>query len=403
MRWTLISATSQRRETMTAIELHPIPQEKRFLLFLTPVEDDIWTCAQLIAQEHEDELIVDIAVDHSTLMHLRCASNLASSTEEYHRAIRKLLKSGILSEKGLTAKGTKMRYAFAIRPEAFLVKSISSRAAISRERLHIQSESLVQTRCVNSDTNPTKEDILEIIRTVCRELYPDEKKADIETRTLPIYLLAGYFMQEFSFFPGMFVPVTEGDDRFAVAYPGYESCRLYDEQNAPKLGATLVIIPNQDEADTSISLYLTPVSKTIPHGEFEDLIPQTTDGEFLNDLMCAEDLARLSSEDLKSRVRLYQSLASHAAVWLSRTEQALEIRKCEQEKQEREAREFAELQRQLDEAERVAREAEQRRLQLMEQIGGKKPPRRYGRPFIICESCKACPAIPGECKCRDCM
>ncbi len=382
--------------------------EKRYVLYLTPAESDVWTSVQVLAQEHGDELLVDIPVDQELLVRKWRLGTLKCSSAEYLRAIRKLTETGILADRGFVAKMTKRRCAFSISPEAFLTVNVSRRSAYWESPSEIAPIKHTQRHFLQSATAPSREEILQEIEEFYLS-HGDGGKARSSALNLCIMLLGKWareiFPSDGALQPeGMFHAVGEHEDRYIVAFPGYEPFRLHDERFAPKLGARLVILPQEGTEDGSSTLYLAPPSSHRHWHDFEDTLPYHDDGELRTDWLEGEALGQLSLEELERWQRFCQCLKSHVDTWSSALGEAFERRQREEEERARKAQEIERLGRELAEAERAAKEAERRKHAIEEQMQNvEDPPRRSSRPVMLCRSCGECPVVPGEWYCRDCL
>jgi hypothetical protein len=379
--------------------------DKRYVLYLTPAEEDVWTNVMVMAQEHGDELIVDIPVDPKDLMRYWRSEKLESSTAEYCRAVTKLEKSGILSDKGFVSNGTKRRYSFRISPDTFLVVNISCRIPSWWDARDIEVTREVQRYFLERENDlPTKNAIIDAIDNACRIDGDENEKGRVRRRYLAIMLL-GKWMKDQIFLEGMFHQAEGHEDGFLVAYPGYEPFRLYDERWYPKQGARIVVLPSEGVGGESGSTFFLS-DFDIGFGEdVERVLSYYPDGEIRTDVERVM-LGRLSLEELELRKKFYQSLTDQVAVWSAELDAIIESRKSEEEDRKRKEQELERLTRELYEADKTAKEALYRKceleatLQQNQDSSARWSIQRVGR-YVRCTQCGQ-PAMHGDTVCYNC-
>jgi hypothetical protein len=202
---------------------------------------------------------------------------------------------------------------------------------------------------------------------------------------------------------GLFRPVSQEADRFAVAYPGFEPYRLFSDEDAPALGARLYFLPGGE--DDGAMLFTPPVRE-----DQRKLLGSTElfheDGEVRLDWTGRELLGRLPLESLLQRQKLYQSIARHLASWSPVLDEVIELRQKQEEEQERRARELEGLKREREETDQRIAEEEERQVEIVATLQqNEDPPERWSIRYVAgLARCRFCGdiAMRGDTVCYNC-
>lgn len=331
----------------------PVPSAFRFVLYLTPVEFDVWENFDLLRQDIDGQIRVPIPKDDQRLAAWR-SRGVECPMKEYRRAVERFIDAGIVEPVGSSGGGNDA-YRFTMPPEKFLAVKIARRSA-----LFLTPEDIAFIRghldmYARQDAKlPTKEEIVQHLDE--HFVKPIDLQTGLNREFLKLYYFgAGEYADGDWLLNGFFREIPESHV-FLPSHRKFEPIALFRFEGRPELVAHVIRVPSRNGS----SAYLFAEARG-DVGTWHESYVYSRDGVLQDEFTDTDLIQPLTDPDLAERLTLLHWMRDEVPKAIARVSQVTVAREKEREDRRRRLECIEAKKRALEDAKRQESEAHRQR------------------------------------------